>query len=104
MILKDYIQQKFQSFGYSISDDMVSVACLSEGIDSAVELVTDNVGYGDYMMCILIPDVMMRPDSISEGGISVSYKKENIEKYYRLLCKRFGIEDKLTDAPKVNIS
>ena len=43
----------------------------------------------------LIPELLLRPVSFSEGGLSFSYDKSAITAFYNLLCKQLGRDNLL---------
>lgn len=96
MTIGDYIRQKFQSFGYQISEaDLLDMTLSGED-----EINSDNKPLVDYNIVKFIPSLLMRAN-VSESGFSFSYDKDGIIKYYSMKCKEFGIEDLLTDKPRV---
>lgn len=49
-----------------------------------------------------IPSLLLFPQSISEGGMSISRAQtDDIKAYYHLKCKEYGIKDELSNRPKV---
>jgi len=54
-----------------------------------------------YGLTFIIPQLLARPRSISEGGVSVSWDTKGLRDYYSLLCKQYGIKDELSDKEEV---
>lgn len=96
-----YIREKISAYGMSISEaDLLDVK-LKAGIDEDDELTQDNSTAVAYGLVWLIPQLLARPKSISEGGVSVSWDTAGLRDFYSLLCKNYGFDDELNDKPKV---
>lgn len=101
MSIEDYISQKFGALGYTPSAaDLLDISFKS-GVSLSDELTADNVELLGVGILYFIPELLARPQSISESGFSVSWNVEGIKKWYSYLCHRYGIEDELSDAPSV---
>ena len=101
MIVKDYISQKFQTFGINLSEADLLELSLSSGISGEDEIDTSNIGLVSVAMAKFIPSLLLRATSISENGFSMSWDIKGIKEYYSFLCKKYGLEDILSDKPKV---
>ena len=102
MTIKDYITSKFQTFGIQLSEaDLIDIS-LSDNIDSEGEIDPDNKQLVDLAISGLIPQLLLRPKSISESGFSISYDNDALLKYYAWLCKELGIEDNLNEVSKIS--
>lgn len=96
MTIGDYIRQKFQSFGYQISEaDLLDMTLSGED-----EINSENKALVEFKIVKFIPSLLMRAN-VSESGFSFSYDKDGIIKYYSMKCREFGIEDLLTNKPRV---
>ena len=102
MTVNDYIQQKFQIFGISVSEaDLLDMYLTSKigGEDEMNEENSDAVRYG---IAKFIPSLLLRATSISESGFSMSWNIQGIKDYHSYLCKDLGIENILNEnKPKV---
>lgn len=101
MIVKDYISQKFQTFGINLSEADLLELSLSSGISGEDEIDTSNIGLVSVAMAKFIPSLLLRATSICENGFSMSWDIKGIKEYYSFLCKKYGLEDILSDKPKV---
>lgn len=101
MTIKDYITSKFQSFGIELSEaDLVDISMTVSLTD---EFTQDNKN--DVYLAIVknvIPQLLLRPKSISESGFSISYDNDALKNYYAWLCNELGIEDNLNDVSKIS--
>ncbi|TXD47342.1 DUF6706 family protein [Polaribacter sp. IC073] len=99
MTKRNYIKQKFASVGILLSEaDFVDFNI------SDIESEVDSEGQKQlYALFILkIPSLLLRPSSISEGGVSISRaSKADIEAFYSNECKRLGLKNELVLKPKV---
>lgn len=96
MTNKDYLKQKFASLGFSFSE----ADLLDMGIKNA-DNEADNDTYKAFIS--FIPQLLLRPQSVSEGGTSISRaSKEDIISFYKNECKKLGIADVFAEKkPKV---
>mgnify|MGYP003374393895 FL=1 len=101
MIVKDYIQQRFQTFGISISEADLYDMCLNANISGDGEVNELNHDSVSVAMAKFIPSLLLRATSISESGFSMSWNIEGIKEYYAYLCRMHGLKDELTQKPKV---
>ncbi len=101
MIVKDYIQQRFQTFGISISEADLYDMCLNANISGDGEVNELNHDSVSVAMAKFIPSLLLRATSISESGFSMSWNIEGIKEYYAYLCRMYGLKDELTQKPKV---
>ena len=101
MTIKDYITSKFQSFGIELSEaNLVDISMI---VSLADEFTQDNKN--DVYLAIVknvIPQLLLRPKSISESGFSISYDTDALKNYYAWLCNALGIEDNLNDVSKIS--
>lgn len=96
MTNKDYLKQKFASLGLSFSE--------ADLLDMQIENADAEADQSTYRAFIsYIPQLLLRPQSVSEGGTSISRANaEEIKNFYKNECKRLGIADVLQEKrPKV---
>lgn len=106
MTVKDYISQKFQTFGINLSEADLLEISLSSGISGEDEMGPSNIGLVSVAMAGFIPSLLLRANSksVSENGHSKSQSWDisGIKEYYAFLCKKYGLDDELNaDKPKV---
>lgn len=101
MTVKDYISQKFQTFDINLSEADLLEISLSSGISGEDEVNQSNIGLVSVAMAKFIPSLLLRANSISENGFSKSWDIKGVKEYYSFLCKKYGLEDTLSDKPKV---
>lgn len=98
MIIRDYIKQKFQTFGIQLSEaDLLDIAMNAED-----EVTEENKDLVNFKIVKFIPNLILRATSISESGFSMSWDIQGLKDYYSMRCKEYGIEDLLSDKPKVS--
>lgn len=102
MIVSDYIAQKFQSFGITMSEaDLLDIS-LSSGLVGNDEVVGDTHSKLNVSIAKFIPSLFLRATSVSESGFSMSWDLSGLKAYYAYLCKQYGLKDELNiDKPKV---
>lgn len=101
MTVKDYISKKFQTFGINLSEADLLEISLSSGISGEDEMDQSNIGLVSVAMAKFIPSLLLRATSISENGFSMSWDTQGLKEYYSFLCMKYGLEDTLSDKPKV---
>ena len=100
MTVADYIKGKFQTFGITVSEADILELSLSSGISGEDEMDPSNIGLVSVAMAKFIPSLLLRATSISENGFSMSWNTQGLKEYYSFLCKKYGLEDTLSDKPK----
>lgn len=101
MVVSDYIRQKFQTYGVSLTEaDMLEVV-MNGKVNEADEVCNDNITSLSVGIALFIPSLLMRATAVSENGFSMSWDKDGLLAYYSYLCSRYGIEDKFSQKPKV---
>lgn len=95
MTVQDYISQKFQGFGFHLSEaDMLDIS-INGGIELTADLSGDNMRAVSIAIARFIPSLVMRPSSIGEGGVSFSWDRNGLKEYYVMLCKQYGLSNSL---------
>nr|DAD65232.1 MAG TPA: hypothetical protein [Siphoviridae sp. ctD4R19]DAS00857.1 MAG TPA: hypothetical protein [Caudoviricetes sp.] len=88
MNIGDYIKEKLAIWSVDLSMDRINAELTKINLSSSDEVRADtNL---DLFFYNVIPDIMMQPSSISEGGYSVSFDKDVIRSYYNFLCGKLG--------------
>ena len=101
MKIKDYIQQKFQSFGIQLSEADLLEMCLNMEKSGEDDIDKSSIGVVSVAMAKFIPSLLLRASSVSESGFSMSWDMRGIRDYYSFLCKQYGLKDELSTKPKV---
>lgn len=104
MTIKEYIEQKFQTFGIELSEADILDISLESGYEVDENITPDSRTPVIVAIVKFIPDLLLRFSSFSEGDLSMSWAdmEEKIKTWYYLRCAEYGIEDKLSDKPTVN--
>ena len=100
MTVNDYILQKFQTFGVNLSEADLFDICLNAKISGGGEMNEDCQTRVSVAIAKFIPSLLLRPVSMGEGGVSVSWNFDGIKSYYFFLCKQYGLKDELSNKPK----
>lgn len=97
MIVGDYIKQKFQTFGIRLSEaDLLDIS-----LEVNDEVTDDNKLKISVSIAKFIPSLLLRAQSISESGFSMSWNIQGVKDYYSWACKEYGLKDELSNKPKV---
>lgn len=99
MKVKDYILQKFQSFGIQLSEaDLFDITL---NISGEGEMNEDNHAQVNVAITKFIPSLLLYPN-ISESGFSLTIaQRDSIMAFYSWACKEYGLDDVLSNKPKV---
>ncbi len=104
MIIRDYIKQKFQTFGIQLSEaDLLDIS-LNSKISGEDEMNQDCHTRVSVAIAKFIPSLLLRATSIGESGFSMSWNIDGIKQYYSFLCKQYGLKDELSNKPKCTFS
>lgn len=102
MTVSDYIRQRFQSFGIQLSEADLLDMCLGSRISGEGEMDGDIHDRVSVAIVRFIPSLLLRAQSMSEGGMSLSWNIQSIKDYYSFSCRKYGLKDELNaDKPKV---
>ena len=100
MTVREYISDKFQSFGIQVSEADLLDMSLNANVSPDDEVTS--TGAISVAIANFIPSLLLRATSISESGFSMSWNTQGIKDYYSLLCRQYGLEDELNDnKPKI---
>lgn len=104
MNVREYISDKFQSFGIQVSEADLLDMSLNAKMDVDDDVTADGLDAISVAIARFIPSLLLRATSISESGFSMSWNIQGIKDYYYLLCKQYGLKDELNDnKPKIRI-
>ena len=100
MTVREYISDKFQSFGIQVSEADLLDMSLNANVSPDDEVTS--TGAVSVAIAKFIPSLLLRATSISESGFSMSWNTQGIKDYYSLLCRQYGLKDELNDnKPKI---
>ena len=104
MNVRQYISDKFQSFGIQVSEADLLDMSLNARVNIEDDVDADVIDNISVAIARFIPSLLLRASSISESGFSMSWNIQGIKDYYSLLCKKYGLKDELNDnKPKIRI-
>ena len=104
MNIKEYISDKFQSFGIQVSEADLLDMSLNARVNIEDDVDADVIDNICVAIARFIPSLLLRPTSINESGFSMSWNTQGVKDYYSLLCKKYGLKDELNDnKPKIRI-
>jgi hypothetical protein len=88
MNIGDYIKEKLSMWSVELSDDYIDSELNRVGLWSSAA-VSSEINLDTFFYNV-IPDIIMIPSNISEGGFSIARNKDAIIAFYDLTCKRLG--------------
>lgn len=87
MTVRDYIEQKFSSYG-TLSEADVLEFSLNTNLSPDEEVSKEMLPEVELGMIGIIPSLLLRPTSVTESGFSISWDKDGLRRYYLYLCKQ----------------
>lgn len=90
MTIKEYIGQKFSSYGELTESDIFDFSSAT-GLSPDDEMGKDILPEVEVGMITLIPSLLLRPESVNESGFSISWDKDGLRQFYLSLCKKNDI-------------
>ncbi|NDV81336.1 DUF6706 family protein [Bacteroides sp. 51] len=101
MIISEYITKKFQTFGIDLSEaDLLDIS-LGNDLNMEVVVTRDNHIAINVSIVKYIPNLLLRASSFTENKLSMSWDIKGMKDFYSVKCAEYGLEDKLTNKPKV---
>lgn len=91
MTIGEYIKEKFSLWAVTLSGDLMGVELSRLNLSSSDE-ITQEINL-DRFFYNVIPDILLMPKSVSEGGYSISYDASAMKAYYSMVAKRLGLND-----------
>lgn len=100
MTKKEYLKQRFASIGIQLTEaDLLDMNIHNP--DDTLQSGEQNDLYISFVK--FIPQMLLRPASVSEGGTSLTRaNKEDITAFYANECQRLGLKNQLSK-PKPTI-
>lgn len=97
MIIQEYIEQKFQTFGIDLSGADILDISLSCNLPVDEEVTADNHSPVTVAIIKFIPNLLLRASSFSENKLSMSWDISGLKAFYSMKCKEYGIDDQLNE-------
>lgn len=102
MNIGDYIREKLSIWSVSLSDELIQIELAKVNLDSS-EAITGESNTDEFFYNV-IPYILSAPKSVSEGGYSVSYDKEAMMMYFKMIALKLGKRDFLNSNTITDIS
>jgi len=102
MTIGDYIQEKLSLWSVDLSDELIALELKRVGLNSSDDIAGE-INFDNFFYNV-IPDFILIPSSISEGGFSVGRNKDAIEAYYASICQRTGKSNLLVKNTIIDIT
>lgn len=99
MSIREYISLRFASFGVRLSEaDFIDIS-LTESLNINDSVTLENKESVEKAYVQYIPTALTAP-IISEGGMRVEVDKDGLREYYKIMCYRLGLENRLLNTIK----
>lgn len=94
MTVGDYISGKLEFWGIDYPKQVIELEAAKIGYSAESEITADmNL---DLFFYNVIPDILLLPSNVSEGGYSISFDKKAMVEYYSLISARLGKPNRLS--------
>lgn len=100
MTTRDYLSANISGFVSYLPPAIIDGALVSVGADPDANFTQSDRQKVDLALLEIIPKLLLTPD-VTEGGYSVKYDRNAISQYYRFLCEKLGVENKLERKPTI---
>lgn len=101
MTIKEYITQKFQTFGIELSEADILDISLSNSLNAEQEVGTHNHAPVTVAIVKYVPNLLLRASSFTENKLSMTWDINGLKSFYSMKCGEYGLEDTLSDKPRV---
>lgn len=95
MTAQAYIDEKLKLWNVEYPKALLVAEMQRVGLGISDEFNEENERKTKLFFYNIIPELLLRPVSFSEGGLSFSYDKSAITAFYNLLCKQLGRDNLL---------
>jgi hypothetical protein len=102
MEIGNYIKSKLSLWSVDLSDDLIVNELLRVGYNLCDE-ITENTNL-DLFFFNIIPEILIMPKSVSEGGFSITYDKDALLAYYSILAKKLNYVNALSNDTIIDIT
>ena len=79
MSIKEYISDKFQSFGIQVSEADLLDMSLNARVNIEDDVDADVIDNISVAIARFIPSLLLRPTSINESGFSMSWNTQGVK-------------------------
>ncbi len=97
MTIGEYIKEKMSLWSVELSDGYINIECSRVDLNPS-ETITRETKI-DLFFYNVIPDIILIPSNISEGGYSIGRgdSVNVIKAYYNALCSKLGLPNLLNE-------
>ena len=100
--VREYIDAKLSRFGLELSGMEMTVLLESVEADDDTIIRPDSLIQAKTAIANIIPELLLMPTKVTEGGMSIERNTAAITAYYTALCGELGLTNALvTAAPTV---
>jgi len=92
MKIKDYFFARFGIMGVSITSENLAMFLTANGTDGEMDFSEALKNDLDKVFLKVVFDLLVAPN-VSEDDFSISYDKNSLKEWYKVECKRLGVED-----------
>lgn len=104
MTIGEYIVEKLSLWSVIYSDALIEAELSKLNLIATEEYASNNAEKVDLFFYNILPEMLLMPENVREGGYSISYDKKTMESYYSLLSQRLGMPNLLPKPTITDIS
>lgn len=98
MTIKEFIVEKLSAWGVEYPTSLIVAFIQKMDIDPNADYKDTPNEKIDLIFYNIIPDLLLMPSSVSEGGYAISYNKQALTNFYKSLCSKLGKVNHLTES------
>lgn len=94
MKIGEYIKEKTSLWSVELSDGIIAAELARIELDPSEPISAEtNL---DKFFYNVIPDIILMPKSVSEGGFSITYDKDALIAYYKMMADKLGLPNQFS--------
>jgi hypothetical protein len=95
MKVRDYITANLELWSVDISDSLIDAELINAGLNGDSEYNTEVEVKTNTLFYNLIPKLLLRAKSVSEGGYSITYDNEAMIAYFGIIADKLELPNTL---------
>lgn len=99
--VREYIDAKLNRFGLELEEVEMTILLDSVQATDNTKLDSTTLVQAKTAIVSIIPELLLLPSKVTEGGMSVERNTAGITAYYTGLCAELGLDNKLVTGQPV---
>lgn len=95
MKVRDYLSAMFEGWSVEVSESLIDAELINVDLNGDSDYNSEAKVKIDKLIYNIIPQLLLAPKSITEGGFSITYDKDAMIAYYRMIAEQLGLPNNL---------